>query len=296
MNFRRAVREKSIDTQRLDDRSLRVWARKGLTFEKLRQLDDVNGQQTRDQKKQHYLTENIPHITSMLQNNFPVERLGQLDTSIHPALYAHGWLHGIDPSDIMKARNVGYSTPEDVERLEPRKQQAAKDARKLYPYEKDQMDNTYTPGNLPDYISARIGGATHEEVMDAARTLHPYRLVNEHNTYNSEESESRPHSPLDLYSRIRNAGGTHEDFKGIMGAIKKNHDASMAPQEHKINSLKGVLENYTSHRESGKSHKEAANNTANSMEVDKSTKLLTPKAPEIKSENKDELPSFEDLL
>ena len=258
MSLRKSTRDPSVNRQNLDDRSLGVWARKGVSMEDLQSLDrNEHGEQDLHQPRQKRLFENIPDITRMLQNDFPKERLSQLQNNIPPGLYAEAWHHGIDPSDINKARNIGYYNP--VDSKDSRSEKTEKESRRFYPSRQELGMGTWIPGNLPHYVSARIGGATHNEVLDAARMLHPWNQVTDVLTSSKESVPTETHGfiPLEHYARHRNSGGTHSEFEDIVNHIKLEQNSSTALNRHKIQSANNTLSKYSTYRENGADHNEA---------------------------------------
>jgi len=282
MSIRRATRDVKLDIQNLDDRSLSEWARNGLTVEKLQELDRLpNGQQDPEQKHQRYLAEGVANVTRMIRNtgmgtNFPVNRIQELNPRVPLALYAEGWDHGIDPSDINRAHNIGHYNPIDIARMSPDQARAHKASCRMHPYEKDQYEGTYSPGNLPHYVSARIGGATHEEVMDAARMVHPFRIDFNHTPVGTDNEESRSYSPLDTYARLRHAPGaegmdSHLDFNDIVDVIKKGQTNSQVdPKANKL-AARNILDHYVSYREHGATHKEAKESLSKFLKPNQAT-------------------------
>jgi len=285
------TRDVKLDIQNLDDRSLLEWARNGLTVDKLRELDRLpNGEQDPEQRHQRYLTEGVSSVTRMIRNtgagtNFPVSRIQELNPRVPLALYAEGWDHGVDPSDINRAHNVGHYNPNDIKRMSPEQARAHRAACRMHPAERDQYSSSYSPGNLPHYVSARIGGATHEEVMDAARMLHPFRIDFQHTPVGTDNEESRSYSPLDTYARLRNAPGAkgmeaHEDFNDIVDIVKHGQNNSQVnPRANKL-AARSILDHYATYREGGATHKEAKQSLGKFLKPNNTTGAIEPTGDE----------------
>ena len=259
MNLFQATRRETLDPTKLDDETLVHWARHGVTPEFLQGLEHEDISKNGVSTRVPYLTKNIPHVARMLNNGFPFHRLSELSTKIPLPLYAEGWEQGrVDPSDITKARFTGTFQSQDLEGKKSRDMiDHIQETHRLYPTELDTTEGRYTRGNLGDYVSARIAGATDSQVLNMARKLHPYRTQEEHHYHNQEEGEARSHSPLDIYAKFLHHGGNDQEFSDVFDAMNTSLKPSTAPVGNKATSLRNILGKYTEYRRLGASHPEA---------------------------------------
>lgn len=250
MSLRKSTRDPSVDRQLINTKSLGLWAQKGVTVEKLQSLDP---------DRLRKVVENVPDITRLLKNDFPADRLNELHPSIHPAVYAEAWQHNIDPSDINKAHFTGYY--QDADAAGSKMPSAQKEVRRLREPKISLTDGRTVHGNLPHYVSARIGGATHDEVMDAARALHSWGKPREVEVSGDSNAPTETHGfiPLSHYAKHINAGGTHEEFKELINDIKFKQDKCNTLHDNKVTSANNIMARYNRYRENGADHYDALN-------------------------------------
>jgi hypothetical protein len=249
--------KKSPHPYEYDSDYLHEWGHYGLTFDKLTSFDPEG-----TSKKQTYLMNNVPHVTSMLRKGFKPDDFNSLQTEIPLPMYATAWEHGIHPSVLNKAYFVGSLRPEDLQSAKSESEKKIiRQQNRIFPTIDENSSSSYRdiiPGNMGHFLSSLISGATPEEALDAHRTLLPYATI-KNRYFGDDPDEIRSCTPLDEYSKFRKSGGTHSEFKQLFSAISLSHSRKGIKQSNPIarNSLRSILSNYSDYRNMGLNHLEA---------------------------------------